>query len=99
MVKKSKDNLSEDYGNIRVYHKNGVEGLEEKAPFDRILVSAALRDVPEKVMSQLKVGGILVAPKGSRFEQEIIAIKRKSKAEFEVIKKLPGFIFVPFVEY
>lgn len=98
LAEKSKENLA-DYGNVKVYNKNGADGLEEKAPFDGIIISAAIRDIPEKLMAQLKVGGIIVAPKGSRFEQEIIAIKRKSKTEFEIKKKLPGFIFVPFVEY
>ncbi len=98
LAEKSKENLI-DYGKIRVYNKNGINGLEEEAPFNSIIISAALRDIPEKLMGQLKVGGIIVAPKGSRFEQEIIAIQRKSKTEFEIKKRLPGFIFVPFVEY
>ena len=98
LAEKSKENLA-DYGNVRVYNKNGALGLPEKAPFDGILISAAIREIPEKLMDQLKVGGIIVAPKGSRFEQEIIAIQRKSKTEFEIKKKIPGFIFVPFVEY
>lgn len=97
LAKKSKENLI-DYKNVRVYNKNGAEGLKEKAPFDRIIISAALREVPEKLMAQLKVGGIIVAPKGSRFEQELVAIQRKSESEFEIKKKIPGFIFVPFVE-
>ena len=99
LAKKSKENLADYYENVKIYNKNGAEGLEEKALFDRILISAAIRDIPEKVMGQLKNNGILVAPKGSRFEQEIIAIQRKSKTEFEIKKKIPGFIFVPFVEY
>lgn len=99
LAEKSKGNLA-DYGNknIMIYNKNGADGFQEKAPFDAILISAALRDIPEKLMEQLKVGGVIVAPKGSRFEQELIAIKRKSKTEFEVKKRLPGFVFVPFIE-
>jgi len=85
------------YKNIKVFNRNGFEGFPEKAPFDRILLSAGCRVVPEPLMGQLKVGGILVAPKGSRFEQEIIVIRRKSKNEFELLKKIPGFVFVPFV--
>ena len=97
LAEKSRKNLM-DYGNIKVYNENGVEGLEEKVLFDRIIISAALRDIPEKIMGHLKNKGIIVAPKGSRFEQELIAIQRKSKSEFEIKKKIPGFIFVPFVE-
>ena len=97
LAKKSKDNLH-DYKNVRVLHRNGSKGFPEEALFDRILISAALHDIPEIIMGQLKNNGILVAPKGSRFEQEIIAIQRKSETEFEMIKRLPGFLFVPFVE-
>jgi len=96
LVKMSKKNLR-NYKNVLVYNRNGSEGFPEKAPFDRILLSAACRVIPESLMAQLKVGGILVAPKGSRFEQEIIVIKRRSKNEFELLKKLPGFVFVPFI--
>ncbi|MDP3992255.1 MAG: protein-L-isoaspartate O-methyltransferase [Nanoarchaeota archaeon] len=97
LAEKSRENLME-FDNAKVYHRSGSLGLPEKAPFDGILISAAIRDIPEKILDQLKNQGILVAPKGSRFEQEIIAIQRKSKTEFEMIKKIPGFIFVPFIE-
>ena len=97
LAEKSKENLIE-YDNVKVYNKNGSEGLPEKAPFDSIIISAAIRDIPEKIMGQLNPkGGIIVAPKGSRFEQELIAIRRKSESEFEIKKKIPGFIFVPFI--
>jgi len=98
LAKKSKENLA-GYGNVKVYNKNGAQGLEEEAPFDGIIISAAIHDIPEKILSQLKPkSGTLVAPKGSRFEQELVAIRRKSKTEFEIKKKIPGFIFVPFVD-
>ncbi len=96
LAEKSKKNLGK-YDNIKVYNRNGSKGLPEKAPFDSIIISAAMRNIPEEIMSQLKNRGILVAPKGSRFEQEIIAIQRKSSSEFEMIKRLPGFVFVPFI--
>jgi len=100
LYEKSKENLiDEDYKNIEVFNKNGSNGFPKKAPFDRILISAALRDIPETIMDQLnEKGGILVAPKGSRFEQDIISIQRNSKTEFEIKKKIHGFLFVPFVD-
>ncbi len=95
LAEKSKDKLDRK---IKVYHNNGAAGVKEEAPFDRILVSAAIHHIPESLISQLKVGGILVAPKGSRFEQELVVIKRKSKAELELLEKISGFLFVPFVD-
>lgn len=93
---KSKEVLS-DYKNVKVYKKNGSEGLSEKAPFDRILVSAACREIPEKLLNQLKNRGILLTPKGPRFEQALVVIQRQGE-EFKTLRKIPGFIFVPFVE-
>lgn len=98
LSEKSKKSLNL-YSNVKVYLRNGADGLPQQAPFDRILISAALNEIPEKIMSQLnKKGGILVAPKGSRFEQEIIVIQRNSETEFQVLKRIPGFIFVPFIK-
>ncbi|HKZ33836.1 MAG TPA: protein-L-isoaspartate O-methyltransferase [Candidatus Nanoarchaeia archaeon] len=96
LAEKSRKNLG-GYDNVKIYNRNGSEGLSEKAPFDGIIISAAIRDIPEKIMAQLKNKGIIVAPKGSRFEQELIAIRRKSESEFEIKKRIPGFIFVPFI--
>ena len=96
LVAKSKEVL-EDYKNVKVYNRNGSGGLPEKAPFDRILISAACREIPEKLLNQLKDEGILLTPRGPRFEQTLIVIKRQGN-KFEVKREIPGFIFVPFVE-
>lgn len=96
LVKKSRKSLT-GLKNIRVYNKNGAQGLKDKAPFDRIIISAAVNEIPQALLHQLKPkGGILVAPKGSRFEQELVVIERKDNV-FEIKKKVPGFLFVPFV--
>lgn len=98
LVAKSKKSLAlENYENVKVYNRNGSKGLPEKAPFDRILISAACREIPKKLLNQLKDGGILLTPRGPRFEQTLVVIKRKGN-EFKTIREIPGFIFVPFVE-
>ena len=94
LAEKSKKNLK-NY-NVKVYNKNGAEGLEEKAPYDRILISAGCEKVPKKVLLQLKNNGILVAPVGPRIEQSLTVIQRK-KNKFIIKKEIPGFVFVPFV--
>lgn len=71
---------------------DGSEGLLAEAPFDRILVSAEAEVIPEDLMHQLKIGGILVIPS----QQALVKIKRKSEKEFESAE-LPGFVFVPLV--
>ena len=96
LAAKSKQILA-DYENVKVYNRNGSGGLPEKAPFDRILISAACREIPKKLLNQLKDGGILLTPRGPRFEQTLVVIKRQGD-KFETIRQIPGFIFVPFVE-
>ncbi|MDE2133615.1 MAG: protein-L-isoaspartate(D-aspartate) O-methyltransferase [Alphaproteobacteria bacterium] len=50
--------------NIVTKHGDGLTGWPEQAPFDRILLSASIEDVPPILIEQLKPGGILVAPLG-----------------------------------
>lgn len=65
------------YKNIKVYIKDGTEGLPEEAPFDRIIITAATPDLPQPLIEQLKKGGIIVAPVGERYSQHLIkGIKR-----------------------
>jgi len=78
--------------NIHIIHDDGSKGLENKAPFDRILVSASADKIPQKLVSQLKTGGVLVAP----VKNSIIYIKRF--ANENKVKEFPGFIFVPLIE-
>ena len=50
--------------NIVTRHGDGLKGWPEAAPFDRILLSAAVPEVPEVLIEQLKPAGILIAPVG-----------------------------------
>jgi protein-L-isoaspartate(D-aspartate) O-methyltransferase len=50
--------------NIVTKHGDGLNGWPEQAPFDRILLSSAVPEVPPILIEQLKPGGILVAPVG-----------------------------------
>lgn len=66
LVKESSRIIKEmDYCGIHLIHGNGKKGLPKQAPFDSILVTAAVRDdqMIDKLIRQLKVGGKLVLPK------------------------------------
>ncbi len=98
LAKKSRESLAEgNHRNVEVHARNGFNGFPEKAPFDRILISAAVREIPEALLEQLKDRGILVAPKGPRFQQDIVVIQKQGD-KFITKSEIPGFIFVPFVE-
>lgn len=93
LAEKSKESL-ESYKNIEIKNSNGKFGWEEKAPFDRILISAGYRRIPEKLINQLKEDGIIVAPIGTFYEQSLISFRKKS-GKLNAEEKIPGFIFVP----
>jgi protein-L-isoaspartate(D-aspartate) O-methyltransferase len=78
--------------NIEIFNSDGAKGLKEKAPFDRILVSASSKEIPQKLLSQLKYNGILVCV----VKNSIVVAKRKCGGN--KITEYPGFIFVPLVE-
>lgn len=81
--------------NIEVIIKDGSLGLEEKSPFDRIIVTAAAPDVPKPYLDQLKVNGILVIPVGDLYLQKMYVIKKlKDKIEK---KSIGNFMFVPLI--
>ncbi len=81
--------------NIKVFVRDGSLGLEEKAPFDRIIVTAASPDIPKPYLDQLKVDGILVIPVGDLYLQEMFVV-RKTKKGVEK-KSIGNFLFVPLV--
>ncbi|MGB5645645.1 MAG: protein-L-isoaspartate(D-aspartate) O-methyltransferase [Muriicola sp.] len=75
---------------------DGYKGLQEEAPFDRILVTAGAPEVPKKLLGQLKIGGKLVIPVGEG-DQEMLRITRKSDTEFSQ-EEFGTFRFVPLLE-
>ena len=83
------------YPNIRLFFRDGYKGLAEFAPFDKILVTAGAEEVPQPLIDQLKVGGLMVIPVGTRKVQKMVKIKRISEKKFEKVA-MGTFKFVPF---
>jgi protein-L-isoaspartate(D-aspartate) O-methyltransferase len=81
---------------ITIICRDGSEGFEKEAPYDRILVTAAAPRIPDPLIRQLKSGGLMVIPVGQRFSfQTLFRIK---KINGEVYKEnLGGVAFVPLV--
>jgi len=61
---------------VEVLVADGSEGCPEKAPFDRILVSAGAPSMPRTLVSELAPGGVLVAPVGPKDAQELTVVRR-----------------------
>jgi protein-L-isoaspartate(D-aspartate) O-methyltransferase len=75
---------------------DGYKGLKEKAPFDKIIVTAGAPFVPKPLLAQLKVGGMLLIPVGDK-KQIMTLFHRKSPKEFDK-QELGDFVFVPMLQ-
>jgi len=83
--------------NITAIAADGSHGLPDQAPFDRILVTAAAEDPPGPLLSQLKIGGIMVLPVGqSDAVQTLIRVTRGPAGL--LYQELRPVRFVPLVE-
>ncbi len=82
------------YTNILYKIGDGTYGWDEQAPFDAIMVTAAPDEVPRSLEKQLKIGGKMIIPVGSAF-QELVFITRGKKRYKR--KKLLPVRFVPLV--
>lgn len=96
LAQNSKQNLK-GYGHVKIYSGNGADGLPDYAGFDRILISAGCREMPEELFSQLKEMGIIVLPLGPYSEKALVVIQ-KINGRQNVIDRKPGFMFVNFIE-
>ena len=84
------------YPNIKFFYGDGYEGLPTYAPFDRILITAAAPEIPQKLITQLKRGGMMVIPVGSG---DLQTMKRITKLEDGSVKEdaFALFSFVPML--
>jgi protein-L-isoaspartate(D-aspartate) O-methyltransferase len=93
LVVLGKDNLAKyDFPNVEIRQAEQELGLKKEAPFDKILVSAAARTIPEELVKQLKTGGVMVIP----INNDVLKIEKTSKKENR-IQRFEGFVFVPLV--
>ena len=98
LAESAAERLSEiGYENLALKQADGYFGWEQMAPFDAIIVTAAPDHVPQPLLDQLKIGGILVTPVGpvGGF-QELWRIVRTEEDSFEA-SSLGGVRFVPLV--
>ncbi|MBS3816384.1 MAG: protein-L-isoaspartate(D-aspartate) O-methyltransferase [Candidatus Thermoplasmatota archaeon] len=82
------------YENVRIIHGDGSSGYEEKAPYDRISVACGVPELPSPLIDQLKVGGKILIPVGSKVFQDLVMVRKKGKNEIKK-KNLGGVRFVP----
>lgn len=88
--------LLKKYPTIKFFYGDGYEGLPTYAPFDKVIITAAAPDIPQKLIDQLKIGGMMVIPVGAGDVQQM---KRITKLENGVLKEevFDRFSFVPML--
>ena len=81
----------------KLYYGDGYKGKEAFAPYDRVLVTCGAPFVPQALLDQLKVDGILVIPVGEGDKQIMTRIKKVSATSYQE-EEFGDFSFVPMLE-
>jgi protein-L-isoaspartate(D-aspartate) O-methyltransferase len=84
------------YDNVSVRLGDGYAGWPECGPFDAIVVTAALGEVPPPLIGQLKVGGRLVMPVGAEYGTQHLTVVEKIAPDKTTTRAVVPVRFVPF---
>jgi len=82
-------------GNVRLRVGDGALGWPEEAPFDRILVTAAPRELPPLLLEQLRPGGRMVVPVGEEVEVQVLKLVEKAEDGALAVRDILPVRFVP----
>lgn len=81
----------------RMSFGDGYKGLPTFAPFDKIIITCGAPNIPQDLMDQLKIDGIMIIPVGEGDKQQMKRITKTSESDYE-IEDLGVFSFVPMLE-
>jgi len=83
------------YSNVKILLGDGTLGWKESSPYDRILVTAGAREIPQPLTDQLEEGGVMVIPVGNSYSQDLEVVrKRKNHIKTVAVEKC---VFVPLI--
>ena len=82
------------YDKVVTRHSDGYFGWPEYAPFDAIMITAAIDHIPPPLLKQLKDGGRLALPLGNPFSYQNLVLVTK-KGNDLIVKQITGVLFVP----
>ena len=82
------------FANVKTRHGDGYFGWHEAAPFDAVMITAAVNHVPPPLLQQLKDGGRLILPLGNPFSYQNLTLITKTGDDF-ITKQITGVLFVP----
>ncbi|HHC74884.1 MAG TPA: protein-L-isoaspartate(D-aspartate) O-methyltransferase [Thiothrix sp.] len=84
------------YRNIHCHCSDGSWGWQAAAPYDAIIVTAAPKQLPDELLTQLAIGGCLVSPVGVYGQQQLQQIIRYAENDYRMVQYEP-VQFVPFI--
>jgi protein-L-isoaspartate(D-aspartate) O-methyltransferase len=82
------------FTNVISHQGDGYFGWEEAAPFDAIMITAAINHIPPPLLKQLKDGGRLILPLGNPFLSQNLTLVTKREEDFTT-QQITGVLFVP----
>lgn len=88
------------FPSIKFFYGDGFEGLPTFAPFDKVIITAAAKVIPQKLIEQLKPGGLMVVPledEHKKESQRMLRITKNSDGSTSE-EKFDLFSFVPMLE-
>jgi protein-L-isoaspartate(D-aspartate) O-methyltransferase len=94
----SKTLKSLGYNNIKTRHGDGYFGWPQAAPFDAVMITAAIDHIPPPLLKQLKEGGRLALPLGNPFSYQNLVLVTKQGDDL-IVKQITGVLFVPMTGY
>jgi protein-L-isoaspartate(D-aspartate) O-methyltransferase len=83
------------YINFEIHTSGDMLGWPDGAPYDAIIVTAGAPRVPDALLEQLALGGRMVIPVGSRWEQDLLKVTKSKKGN--LVGNLGGCRFVPLI--
>ncbi|BDC35697.1 MAG: protein-L-isoaspartate O-methyltransferase [Candidatus Methanoliparum thermophilum] len=81
---------------VKIVISDGSLGYKDEAPYDKICVTCATPDIPPPLIEQLKPGGRMVIPVGSRYFQELFVVDKDEYGHITK-KNTGGVVFVPLI--
>lgn len=86
-----------EFWSVKCFYGDGFEGQPMHAPFDKIIITAAIPELPKKLLKQLAVGGKIVLPFGTENDCDMLRITKHGEDQYET-EKFEKFAFVPMLK-
>ena len=86
-----------EFWNMKCFFGDGFEGLPMHAPFDKIIITAAVPELPKKLLAQLSVSGKIVLPFGTENDCDMLRITKHGVDQYQT-EKFDKFAFVPMLK-